>query len=225
MTKLDYEALGFTLTPEEAARRMDTTPGQLRDLIRNNELHFLVVASGDPLRPLTIRIHRDEPQAYLDRKQRELDTVDDRNRLRVTEALRRYLAEVPAVENYDDAVELGAPLLASTREGEAVHISPAALSDFCARTRKGSEAVLTITSIEGALPALRALRKRGVIPADSRGGKQRWGVWWRIPSSLLPGGTDDQMVDDMLNGVADGERLSRRGTGVPFLPGVLGADE
>jgi len=33
------------------------------------------------------------------------------------------------------------------------------------------------------------------------------------------------MVDDMLNGVADGERLSRRGTGVPFLPGVLGADE
>lgn len=209
MSLVDYTALGFTLTVEDAARTLDSTPGQVYDLIRANLLAYL--AMPDPKSQVgkrTIRLHPEEVAAHA---KRAIDPVGltspQRNILRVEDLLRRYLLEIEPDYDYDDAIERCAPLWAGTRNGRGLYISVRSMIAF--NERVGGPPV-SVTTVEDALEQLRALRKRGIVPLGDKGGKQRWGTWWRVPISFAPDADEHDVTTDILDGVRQpGERLHR----------------
>lgn len=228
MTTVDYAALGFTLTVEDAALALDSTPGQVHDLIRANLLAYLTVP--DPKSQVgrrTIRLHPEEVSTHAKRRIDPVNiTSPQRNVLRVEELLRRYLLEVEPDYDYDDAMERSAPLWAGSRNGRGLYISVRSMINFNERIEGPP---VSVTTIEDALERLRALRKRGIVPAGDKGGKQRWGTWWRVPMSFLPDAEDHDVTTDILDGVRQpGERLHRsrelpRGEGGSVASGVAKA--
>lgn len=206
---INYEALGMVLTIEDAARVLDVTPHHVRDLMRSGCLGFHVFPDLSDYPKHKVRFHPEELASYQAFKDSGVVPADKNNLNQVQAALREYLADVQAETNYDEAVEKGAPLWASTKQGEALHINVDSLIDF---NRDTGGAPLVPRVVEESLEYLRALRKRGVVPADDKGGKQRWGTWWRIPKSLLPDGDNDQTVSEMLSGVREADERLRRST-------------
>lgn len=217
---IDYTALGFTLTVDDAARALDTTPGQVHDLIRANLLTFLVrVDHTASVRKRTILLHPDELAAYLALRASGTGiSSDKRNILRIEELLRRYLLDMEPAYDFDEAVERRAPLWASTKQGKALYIQVRSVIKF--NERMGGLAV-SVTTVENALEFLRALRKRGIIAmADSgEAAAQRWGTWWRVPPSLLPEGDDDEVVSEHLDGVREQGEPMESGRVLPRIDG------
>lgn len=217
---IDYTALGFTLTVEDAARALDTTPGQVHDLIRANLLTFLVVVDRPAsVRKRTILLHPDELAAYLALRASGTGiSSDKRNVLRAEELLRRYLLELEPAYDFDEAVERGAPLWASTKQGKALHIR---VRDVVRFNERLGGASISVTTIENALEFLRALRKRGIVAMADSGDStaQRWSNWWRIPASLLPEGADDEVASEHLDGVREPGEPMQRGRELPRVDG------
>lgn len=210
---------GFTFTTDDAADVLGVATAEVVDLIRVGTLPALTWAPS-PMAPLRFFLRPESVTAYA--RRRELDTLlaDETVRPVALRALRSYLERFPPTDDYDLAVETRRPLWGSTRNGRALHIRTA---DVVA-AHDDVRAVLTESGLVNALERVRAVRIRGVVPASERGGKQRWGGWWRIPTSLLDGLDSDAAAADMLQGVVEsGERLTRRGAGSAFLDTAVGS--
>lgn len=217
----DYGSLGFALTTGDVAEVLSLTLAETLDLVRAHQMTVLVVPSGG-IGGLEFRYHPDEVSAFAHRKVTEQLPADATVHALVQAALRRYLAEVSPVADYDDALHMNAPLLGATRTGEALHVRVDGLLEHH-RGHSTSGMPLTISGIENTLSHLGALRVRGVVPANDRGGKQRWATWWRIPLSLLHGDDESSTAADLVGGVREpGEEIRRRGAGSPYLAKPLG---
>lgn len=207
--KIDYQALGMVLTTEDAAGVLDITPHHVRDLMRSGCLGYHVLPDFSAYPKHRVRFHPDELASYQAVKVSGEVPSDKNNINRVQTVLREYLTDVPAETDYDEALEKGAPLWASTKQGQALHITVDSLVEF---NRDTGGAPLVHSVVEESLEYLRALRKRGLVPMSDKGGRQRWGTWWRIPKSLLPEGDDDQTVREILSGVREPDERLRRST-------------
>ena len=207
------ETYGFTLTADDAADVLGTSGAEVVDLIREGMLPAFVWAPF-PMAPLRFFLHPDVVTDYARRRRADILTADDTVRPAALKALRRYLADYPPTGDYDLALEKRLPLWGSTRSGRALHIRPA---DVVA-AHDDPRVILTESALVNALERVRAVRVRGVVPLDDRGGKQRWSGWWRVPTSLLDGTDEDAAAADVLQGVVEsGERLTRRAAGKPLL--------
>lgn len=225
MSTIDYAALGFRFTAADAAAVIQISVAEVNDLIRTGDLAFLTYRAPGPLPQLTVLFHSDEVADFSRRRREDRVASDVALAARVQAALRRYLREVQVEEDYDEALERGAPLLAGTKQGDALHIQVPSLVAFYNQAREPHQAILTEHAVAGALERLKALRVRGVIPVADRGGKQRWGTWWRIPLSLLDGDNTEAAARDVVDGVrAPEEKLRRYGTQGVFLDAPLGTN-
>lgn len=222
MAQLDYRKIGFTLTVAEAAEALEIEPHEVRHLLLNNDLTGVMVSAG-PFSPITIALHPDEVRAFAALRSTRKQTVDSRNRSRALGLLHRYLETCEPVDDYDRAMLEGTPLLACSGAELAVHVRPEAVADFFARTDHAGGSITTSMIME-ALERVGGARRKGVIAAADRGSrKQRWAMWWRIPSALLANAGEMDVARQMINGPAEpGEtaRLSRDGqmylTGTPL---------
>lgn len=220
---MDYEALGFRLTLTDVAEVLEITRAEVLDHVRASELPvlWLPVLSGAYPRA-EARFHPNAVGALAARLKQGSQTADARNRVRAQDLLRRYLAATPPTDDYDEALSRNLPLLASTRlRRAALHVRAEALAEF--QASEGVAAPMLRSSLAHALEGIGAVRMRGVVPASERGGKQRWGTWWRVPESVM--GADEQaaMVDAVC-GVRDGEEVTRSGSGSWHLKKTLGVD-
>lgn len=224
MGTIDYAALGFRLTAVDAAVTLQMTVAEVNDLLRSGDLAFLTMREQGVMPQLTARMHADEVADFARRARHNLLTSDVSLSQRVQAALREYLREVPPAEDYDEALVRDTPLLASTKRGDALHVRSASVAAFH-NTRHPEQAVLTDSATMGTLARIGALRVRGVIPAADKGGKQRWGIWWRVPLSLLDGDNTSAAVADVVDGVREpGERMRVVGKQGVFLDSLLGED-
>lgn len=227
MTAIDFKALGFVLDTAGAAQILGKSEAEVRDLVLVGELHGLTDGAS-PLSPLRFLFHPDEVRrvevTLRELSNRSTLSVDRRNRLRVSKALRAYLTAVPATDDYDDALEKNAPLWGRTRNGTLVlHVRVEAVASF------GSVAdgiPVTQSMTRSALEYFGAIRVRGITPANTSS-EQRWGVWWRLPEDFALGEDDDNSV---IRGIVSGarepdERMTRRGMGPAYLATPIGPDE
>lgn len=216
--EINPDALGFTLTVDDAADALRLPSAEVIDLIRLGRLAALVTAPR-PMAPLTFRLHPASVRGFVMRRDADLLTSDETMRPAVLRALREYLAGHPPTGDYERALREDRPLWGATRGGgRALHLR--VKSVVAAHERSGSPTLLTISAVSGALEQVGGVHVRGVTPAD--GGGQRWAWWWRVPSSLLPAEGEDGAVVDVLRGVMEpGERLTTRGAARPYLAGEL----
>lgn len=225
-----------TLTKEDIATALDTTPGQIEDAMRAHLIGYLVLPDVSGESKPRVRFRLAEAQRYQAMKERGEIPTDRENVVRVASYLRDYLGSVEPDYEYDSAVERGAPLWVSLRGGKALYITIAALIAHVERAGLG---VLSKTTATESLEFLRCLRKRGVVPYGEQGTPARWGTWWRVPNSLVPDADlEDDLADDTVFGLLrPGERVTRsnelpRGesgaptssVGVTYLNGALGEE-
>lgn len=225
MSTIDYRAMGFRFTVTDAALAMQMTVAQVNDLVRTSDLAHLMVRETGPLPQVVVLFHAEEVADFGRRVREDRMASDVAVARRVQESLREYLRLVPPTEDYDEALTRGAPLLAGTKRGDALHIQSASLAAFHNNRRRPEQAPLVEANITNALERIKALKVRGVIPAADRGGKQRWGTWWRVPLSLLDGDNTAAAVSDGHDGVREPEEKVRRfGSQGVFLDAPLGLD-
>jgi hypothetical protein len=196
----------FTLTTIEAAAALDTTPTQLRHLVRAGLLGYYSPADLSGTGQLRLRFSLDQLLAYRDAKKRGDIPVDRTNTANVADYLREYLDELEPSDDYDEAMFQRRPLLASSKSGPQVYIKVESFVDHMAEY---AGVTLVPSLVESALEYLGAIRRRGVIPlADAGSAKQRWATWWRIPPFFLPGNdTDEHLSASILRSVIPGERV------------------
>jgi hypothetical protein len=234
---IDVEALGFTLTIGDAAKVLDTTPDQIRDLIRTRVVTYIVASDMTGQRQAIIRFHPGALAAYKAIKLRGDMPADRANAVRVARYLREYLEELEPEDEYEQAVFKRTPMMVSLKRGPRVAIS---IGSFVEHMQEYAGVTLVPSVVEDALQRIGAVAKRGVIPYGERGGKQRWATWWIVPNSMLSGvaENDDQLLADVHGASLDtGEPVHRsrelpRGgdgrisgpVGRPMLDGVLGAE-
>jgi hypothetical protein len=226
---IDYTGLGFALSVSDAADILNRTDAQVHDIVRAGMLPFL--ARPDvPGGPLRLWFHPDEV-ARVEVMLRESVqrggglATDHRNRLRVQAALRAYMASVPPESSYDLALLRNAPLLSKTRQrARVVNVRAEAVAAFGSTL---DNVPVTVSMITGGLEFFGAIRVRGVTALDEPG-KQRWGVWFRLPAGFMQGDDSDAaVVDGILGGAYEpGERVRRRQNGPAYLAEpVRGADD
>jgi hypothetical protein len=227
ITPPGYDAGEHTLTVEDVARALDTTPGQIFDAMRAHLIGYLVLpdVSGES-RP-RVRFALAEAKRYQGMKDRGEAPHNRRNVLRVSAYLRAYLDAVEPDYEYDSALERGAPLWVSLRGQKALYIQVSALSRFVEST--GS--VLTKTTATEALKFMRCLPRRGVVAYGEQGSKARWATWWRVPNSFIPDAEMyDNLADDAVFGLLqEDDRVTTvsqgSAEGEPYLDGMLGQDD
>jgi hypothetical protein len=230
---INYTGLGFALSVSDAADILNRTEAQVHDMARAGMVPFL--AKPDvPGGPLRLWFHPDEI-ARVEVALRESVqhggglATDHRNRLRVQAALRAYLTSVPPESSYDRALLHNAPLLSKTRQrARVVNVRPEAVAAFGSTL---DNVPVTISMVTTALEYFGAVRVRGVTALDEPG-KQRWGVWFRLPAGFMQGDDSEAaVIDGMLGGAYEpGERVRRRQGGPPHLAEPLssqgaGADD
>lgn len=220
-TTIDYDALGFRLTTGDVAEVLECRSAEVLDLVRAGEMAFLALpAQEGPFIELRLRFHPEEVERFLVRRKRGEEAATTRVAARVQRLLRAYLKAVPSTEDYDEAREQGRPLVGSTKHGDALHVEARALIEYVERVHP--DEMLTEVAVNSAMQAVGALVKRGVVPASTPGGRQRWGKWWRIPPSVA-GASESATVTDVVSGVRGGDEMERRGAEVR-LKGALGVD-
>lgn len=221
---IDYISLGFALTTPDVAQILGRTEAEVHDLARAGLLPFL--ASGDGTSgPLRMWFHPDEVTRLEVSLRKSVQSggglaVDHRNRIRVQSVLRDYLAETPPVRSYDLAMLHNAPLVSKTRQrAEVVHVRPEAVAAFGSRRET---APVTISMVTAALEYFGALRVRGITAVDEPG-KQRWGVWFRLPPGFAAGDDDEpEVIEGIAVGAYEpGDRIARRGMGPAVAAGTL----
>lgn len=215
---VDYTGLGFVLATPDVAEILDKTEAEVHDLVRAGMLPFLGRWDGSA-GPMRMWFHPDEisrVEVALRDSVREGGglAVDHRNRLRAQAALRAYLEATPPQTSYDKAVLHNAPLWGKTRQREqVVHVRAEAVASFGSTLDR---VPVTKSMIVAALEFFGAVRVRGVTALDEPG-KQRWGVWFRLPPGFFPE-NEGEMVVGVLDGAhEDGERVTRRGAGPAHL--------
>jgi len=215
------DELGFTWTVDDAAEALELTRAQALDLVRLGQLPALVCAPFGPGAPLTVRLRPGAVRAYAARRAGDGLTADETVRPVALEVVRAYLAAHPPTGDYETALREHRPLWASTRRsGRLLHLRVDAV--LAAHELSGSPLLLTSSALESALERAGAVLVRGLTPAGDRGGRQRWGWWWRVPASLLSGDDVDGAAADVVRGVVEpGERLTSRGSGRPYLTDAL----
>lgn len=226
---IDYIGLGFALSTADAAEVLGRTEAQVHDMVRAGMLPSL--AKPDvPGGPLRLWFHPDEVARVAVMLRESVQrggglATDHRNRLRVQAALRAYLASVPPESSYDLALLRNAPLLSKTRNrARVVNVRPEAVAAFGSTL---DNVPVTISMMTAALEYFGAVRVRGVTALDEPG-KQRWGVWFRLPAGFMQGDDGEAaVVDGMLGGAYEpGERVRRRQGGPPHLAEPLsGVDD
>lgn len=207
----DYRSLGFVLTAGDVAEVLECTTAQTLDLLRAGDISALITSTAGPMTPLMFLFHPDEARHAQVRRTHDLVTADETVRGLVQQVLRDYLADVPPVEDYDVALETNAPLWGSSRNGRTLNVRTDAVLAY--RRRTDGRVPVTTSGVEATLDRLGALRVRGLVPAATPGGKQRWGTWWRVPPSLLAGEDEDALAADLVYGVRDPDEEVRRRAG------------
>jgi hypothetical protein len=212
MAQLDYARMGFTLSVAEAADLLGVDHQEVRHLLLTNDLAGVMVSAGQ-FAPIAVKLHPDEVRAYGALRATRSQTVDSRNRSRSLRLLHDYLEAFPPVDDYDLATAQGLPLLACSGTELAVHVRLEALVAFHQRV-SATGGPVTMSMLSEALTRAGGIRRKGVIAASDRGSgrRQRWGSWWRVPSSLLGSASDADVARQMINGPLEpGEkvRLSR----------------
>lgn len=210
--------LGFVLTTPDVAEILNKTEAEVHDLVRAGMLPFLGKWDGS-VGPMRMWFHPDEVsrvEVALRDSVREGGglAVDHRNRLRVQAALRAYLEATPPQTSYDRAMLHNAPLWGKTRQRErVVHVRAEAVASFGSTL----DAVpVTKSMVMGALEFFGAVRVRGVTALDEPG-KQRWGVWFRLPPGFFPENEGEVVVGVLDGAYEDGERVTRHGAGPAHL--------
>lgn len=225
---VDYMGLGFMLTTPDVAGILEKTEAEVHDLVRAGMVAYLT-KWDTPAGPARMWFHPDE----ISRVEVALRdsvrmgggmAVDHRNRLRTQAALRAYLEAHSPQSSYDKAMLHNAPLWGRTRSRErVVHVRVEAVAAFGSTL----DAVpVTRSMVTSALEFLGAVRVRGVTALDEPG-KQRWGVWFRLPPGFFPE-NEGEVITSMVNGSSreDGERVTRRGGGPAYLTTPLrGVDD
>lgn len=198
ITPPGYDHGDYTLTKEDVAKVLDTTPGQLDDVLRAHLIGYVVLPDVSGESKPRVRFRLPEVKRYAEMKARGEVPADRANVVRVASYLRDYLESVEPEYEYDAAMERSAPLWASTRGGKALYITIKALIAHVERS--GIGALSTVTATE-ALEFMRCVRKRGIVPFGEQGTPARWGTWWRIPASLIP---DADLIDNLADDVVFG---------------------
>jgi len=198
----------FTLTTIEAAKALDTTPTQLRHLVRSGLLGYYAPADLSGKSQVRMLFSLDQLLAYRDARKRGDIPVDRTNTANVADYLREYLDELEPSDDYDEAMFQRRPLLASSKSGPQVYIK---VESFVEHMAEYAGVTLVPSLVEKSLEYLGAIRRRGVIPlADAGSAKQRWATWWRVPPFFLRGNdTDEQLGASILRSVIPGERVKR----------------
>ncbi|HET9144094.1 hypothetical protein [Actinophytocola sp.] len=224
---VDHQALGFALTTPDVADILDKNEQEVRDLVRAGVLPTLI--KREPGEPMRMWFHPDDVSGVEVRMRNAAQAngllVDERNRLRVQAALRAYLNAVPPTASYDRALLDNAPLLGKTRQrAEVVHVRAEAVASFGSSL---DNVPVTVSMATQALEFLGAVRVRGVT-ALAEPGRQRWGVWFRLPPGFAVGDDDEpEVVAGMVDGAFEpGDTVTRRGAGAPHVAGpLLGLDD
>jgi hypothetical protein len=207
---VDYGALGFTASVDDVASLLALTRAEAIDLIRARDLPSLLLSAPTPSSPAGFRVHVDEVRALAERRSLGTLTVDERVRAVTQARLRDYLAARPPVEDYDEAIESGHALWGRALGGRrTLNIQADAVVRFFEEI--DPRIALTESSIAMTLERIGGVKVRGVIPWSTPGGKQRWATMYRVPQSLLDGGSEDLLVRDVTAGQREpGEEVRRR---------------
>lgn len=172
----DWKDVTFSLTIQDAARLLETTPQSVIDLMLAGQLGFYMRA--DPAREggLPVDCARFDPAdvtAFFEREHARYATIA----LPVLTNLRQYLRNVPRTRDYDTALKTDRPI--QTRTG--LHVRTAAVVGY-ARNVSAPPAAQMASSTEVAFERLGLLRVRSMSPY---GDKQRWGTWYRLPEVIM----------------------------------------
>lgn len=223
MPAVDYQALGFALTTSDVADMLEKTEAEVHDLTRAGVLPYLAQADT-VMGTQRMWFHPDEVARVEVQLRSSVAAnslaTDHRNRLRVQAALRAYLAAVPAETRYDEAMLRNAPLVGRTRQrARMIHVRPEAVAAFGTTL---DNVPVTISMTTAALEYVGAIRVRGVT-ALGEPGKQRWGIWFRLPPGFAPGETTEaDVIEGTMSGAREeGERVRRRGMGPAVLADPL----
>lgn len=185
----DWKATTFSLTVQDAARLLETTPQSMIDLMLSGRIGFYMAADPGREDGLPIDCARFDPADVREFLRREHDTQVS-IALPVLTSLRRYLRDHRPTRDYDEALSRGLPL--STRSGTHVRLN--SVVDY-ARETQASPAAQLVGSTEVAFARLGLLRVRGLTPYGE--GKQRWGTWFRLPRVIVFDG-ETVTMDDFL---------------------------
>lgn len=214
-------SFGFALDLAAAAEVLNATPSKVQDMAHSGLLTPLCVT--DPLSPARgLWFHPDDVSRAEVAMRKSTISANHRNRLRVLAALRDYLASKPPERRYNVAMVNNAPLLSKTRQREeVVNVRAEAVAAF-GTERDGVQ--LSVSMTTATLEFLGALRVRGITAVDEPG-RQRWGVWFRLPPGFLPGlqAADlAEVAQGFVSGALDeGDKVTRRGLGPAVVSGHL----
>lgn len=208
----DYTAMGFTLDVH-AVRKQLRLPrvGEVYDLVRKGEVSAL--NTQDPgTRERELLFHPDEITDYIRRQATAAQVVEERLINSAFEILNDYLMALDPVEDYDEAVQAGRPLLGAGREGESpVFVQTAAIREWfnsSDEVQMGARTSVVTAPLEVMLSQIGAIRARGILARADRGTKkQRWAYWWRLPERLFT----DALPDPAPSGLRVGERVAQSG--------------
>lgn len=214
-------ALGFTLDVRAAARAADTTPGQILDAVRVGFIKYLVDSNGTDPAAARLLFLPEWVRDFHERMRDQTRGVVQANVMSAELLVREYLAAMPVLDDYDQAFATGSPLYGRSRHGLKPHVRPASLITWA---RDRGKVPPTRSIVEQMLERIGGARVRGIIPAASEDGRQRWATWWRIPDSMLPDYAEREAIvaADAVRGtvIETGERVTSM-EGKPVLVAAL----
>lgn len=221
MSVPDYATMGFTLDANAVRKQLRLSRvGEVYDLVRSGELSALNTL--DPgTRERELLFHPAEIAAYVERWAANQTVIGERLTAKAYDVLNEYLMAFDPVEDYDEALASGRPLLGAHREGDpAVFVRVKAIRDWFNHSdavQMGVTTSIISDTLERMLATIGAVRARGILAQADRGTKkQRWAYWWRLPDKLFT----DELPDPAPTDRRDGEAMARSG-GVTHLAQTL----
>lgn len=205
----------FTVSLSDAVALTGASPAQLRGYVKGGLLDCLLRRGGSEREWFT-------PDQLVELKNLLDGKVDAEREQRrvvdVVDGLRAYLAELPPLADYDQAIAQRAPVLARSRSGRLhAHVQAAALADWIARNRKDLPTASFELTVAKSLESIGAVRVRGISPLGG-GGKQRWQYWFRLPLHTWAASPELESLLYSLTGAReDGEHVTRRRGGPAVL--------
>lgn len=187
MTEYDWKTATFSLTVDDVARVLKTTPQSVIDLMITGQLGYYMKAEPGRDDGLPIDAARFDPQDVTTFFEREHEAYVSIT-LPVLTNLRQYLHARPVTMGYDDALSNGLPL--RTRSG--LHVRIMTVVEYARRVEAPPAAQLT-GSTQAAFERLGLTRVRGLTPFGE--GAQRWGFWYRLPKVIAFQGQTIAMAD------------------------------
>lgn len=178
-------AATFTLSIDQAAQALGVTREELLDLVNAKVIHSLnVPASSTTDRPplaFSASLLAYDREHYVNETGRQWGAKV----LRISRALRRYLAR-SATENYYDAVAEDRPWLTHGRATDEryAHIPVGRFLEMVNADRDADPTlpVVLSTVVKTVMGQWGCVQRKGLrSPGDA---EQHWEPWWRLPSSV-----------------------------------------